>query len=722
MGRRRQVLVWLVLAAVVVAAVVGYVHYDLGSKLNLAFLKQSRDDLLALRQAHPLATLGAFFVLYVLVTGLSIPGAAVLSLAAGTIFGFATGLVAVSFAASIGATLAFLVSRYLLRNAIQSRYGKRLAAINAGMARDGAFYLLSLRLIPVFPFFVVNLLMGITPIPARRFYWVSQLGMLPATAIYVNAGTQLAAIGRLSDVLSPPLLGSLVLLGVFPLLARWVVQRWQSHRLLRGWTRPARFDRNLIVIGAGSGGLVSAYIAAAVAAEVTLVEAHAMGGDCLNTGCVPSKTLIRTARLAADRRQGRRYGLDDADASVDFAAAMARVRDTIAAIAPHDSVERYRALGVDVVQGYARIVSPWEVEIDRGGVTRSLTARSLIVATGSRPAVPDLPGLDEVGYVTSETVWALTELPRRLVVLGGGPIGCELAQCFAQLGSQVTQVEQGDALLSREDSEVSAAVATALRADGVAVLLGHRALRCVRSGEDRRIVVRAGDDGPEQSIPFDVLLVAIGREPRTAGFGLEALGIPLSPDRTIEHDAFLQTRLPGIYVVGDVAGPWQFTHTASHQAWYATVNALFGAFRRFAVDDTVIPWATFTQPEVARVGLSEAEARERDVAYEVTRFAFDDSDRAIADGTTGGSIKVLTVPGKDRILGVVIVGEHASEMLAEYVLAMKHGLGLNKILGTIHVYPTFSEINKSVAGAWRNAHRPERLLAIAAAYHRWRRS
>ena len=710
---------WLAVAVVVIATVFAYLHFDLGHRLSLDALKQQREGLRTLVDRHPSAVLGVFFAAYVATTGLSIPGAAILSLAGGALFGFWTGLVLVSFGASVGATLAFLTSRYLLRDAIRARFERRLQAIDDGMAKGGGFYLLTLRLIPAVPFFVVNLAMGLTAIPVVRYYWISQLGMLPATAIYVNAGTRLASIDQLSDVLSPALLGSFVLLGLFPLIARRVIGTWQARRVYRGWTKPGRFDRNLIVIGAGSGGLVTAYIAAAVRAEVTLIEEHAMGGDCLNTGCVPSKTLIRTARLARDLKHANDFGLRNVSGTVDFAATMRRVHAAIATIAPHDSVARYRGLGVDVVEGRARIVSPWAVEV--GG--RTITARSIVIATGSRPAVPSLPGLDAAGFVTSETIWGLTELPRRLVVLGGGPIGCELAQCFAQLGSQVTQVQRGDALLSREDSEVSAAVAEALRADGVDVSLGTEALRCEGTADDeRRIVVRDHTSHTERTIAFDVLLVAVGRAPRVTGFGLEELGVRLAADRTVEHDAFLQTNFPNIYAVGDVAGPWQFTHTASHQAWYAAVNALFGGFRRFAVDTSAIPWATFTQPEVARVGLCETEARERQIAHDVTHFDFDESDRAIADGATRGRIKVLTAKGKDRILGVTIVGEHASEMLAEYVLAMKHGLGLNKVLGTIHVYPTFAEINKSVAGAWRRAHQPERLLAIAERFHRWMRA
>ena len=711
---------WIVAGGLALVAVCLYRYLGLADLLTLDSLKASRDTLGALYANRPLFTVAAFFGLYVAVTALSFPGAAILTLAAGAMFGLMVGLVVVSFASSLGALLAFLAARYLLRDAVQSRLGKQLAPINEGMARDGMFYLLTLRLVPVFPFFLVNLLAGLTPIPAGRFYWVSQLGMLAGTAVFVNAGTQLAAIARPADVLSPALLGSFALLGVFPLIAKAIVAALQRRKVYAGWQKPARFDRNLVVIGAGAGGLVSAYIAAAVKAQVTLVEGHKMGGDCLNFGCVPSKALIRSAKLAKQLLKADALGLRGVTGSVDFAAVMARVHRVIHDIEPHDSIERYTALGVDVVQGQARITSPWSVEITSPQGTRTLTTRSIVIATGARPFVPPIPGLAEVGCLTSDTVWQLTHLPRRLVVLGGGPIGCELAQSFARLGSVVTQVEMAPRLMGREDPEVADLVAQSLQADGVRVLTGHRAVRCEQVDGAKRLVAKHGDT--EVVIEFDELLCAVGRTPRVEGFGLEELGIPLGAGKTIATNAYLQTRYPNIYAVGDVAGPFQFTHTAAHQAWYAAVNALFGRFKKFKADYSVIPWATFTDPEVARVGLSETEARAQGIAFEVTRYGLDDLDRAIADDTAHGFIKVLTVPGKDRILGVTIVGEHAGDLLAEYVLAMKHGLGLNKILGTIHTYPTLSEANKYVAGEWKRAHAPQKLLAWAQRLHAWERA
>jgi pyruvate/2-oxoglutarate dehydrogenase complex dihydrolipoamide dehydrogenase (E3) component len=612
------------------------------------------------------------------------------------------------------------VSRYLLRDAVQSRFGKSLAPINDGIRRDGAIYLLTLRLVPVFPFWLINLLMGLTPIGAGRFYGVSQIGMLAGTAVYVNAGTQLAAIESARDILSPALLGSFVLLGVFPLMAKAVVGWLQRRKVYAKWPRPARFDRNLVVIGAGAGGLVSAYIAAAVKAKVTLIESHKMGGDCLNYGCVPSKALIRSAKLARQLRKAGDLGLADAQARVDFGAVMQRVQRVIRDIEPHDSVERYTSLGVEVLQGHARITSPWSVEVTQpDGTRQTLTTRSIVIAAGARPFVPPIPGLAESGCLTSDTVWQLTELPRRLVVLGGGPIGCELAQSFARLGSEVTQVEMVPRIMIREDPEVAELVAQSLRDDGVQLLTGHQAIRVESDDQGKRLVVKHA--GGERAIAFDQLLCAVGRSPRVTGYGLEELGIALTPRRTIETNEYLQTLYPNIFAVGDVAGPYQFTHTAAHQAWYAAVNALFGRFRSFKADYSVIPWATFTDPEVARVGLSETEAREQGVAHEVTRYGIDDLDRAIADGTAHGFVKVLTVPGKDRILGVTIVGEHAGDLLAEYVLAMRHGLGLNKILGTIHTYPTLAEANKYAAGEWKRAHAPQKLLQWVQRYHAWQR-
>lgn len=711
---------WLaVLMAIFVIAWV-YQAYELGEWLSLEQLKSNRDALIHFYDQNKLLMAISFFAVYVAATAVSIPGAIILTLAGGAIFGFWVGLLLISFASSLGALLAFLVSRYLLQDLVQRKFSKSFESINAGIERDGVFYLLTLRLVPLFPFWLINLLMGLTQLRAVRFYAVSQVGMLPGTAVFVNAGTQLALINSLGDVLSAPLIGSLVLLGIFPLVAKFVVGVLKNRKIYQQWQKPKQFDRNLIVIGGGAGGLVSAYIASVVKARVTLIETHKMGGDCLNFGCVPSKALIRSAKMAKQLRNAPELGFTEVAGKVDFAAVMRRIHRVIADIEPHDSVERYTKLGVEVLTGYAKMVSPWAVEIALAdGTTQKLSARHIIIAAGASPFVPPIPGLKEAGYLTSDTVWNLTALPRRFVVLGGGPIGAELSQSFARLGSMVTQVEMGPRILSREDPEVSELVTASLRADGIEVLTGHQALRVEQRDGQKFLIVK--HEAGERDLPFDELLCAVGRAPRVTGYGLETLGVKLTPRNNIAINTFLETNYPNIFAVGDVAGPYQLTHAAAHQAWYAAVNALFGRFKKFKADYSVIPWTTFTDPEVARVGLSETEATAAGIAYEVTRYDIDDLDRAIADGTAYGFVKVLTVPGKDKILGVTIVGEHGGDLLAEFVLAMRHGLGLNKILGTIHTYPTLSEANKYAAGEWKKAHVPHRLLNWVARYHAWER-
>ncbi|MFW5815565.1 MAG: FAD-dependent oxidoreductase [Wenzhouxiangella sp.] len=708
----KQLALRLLVIAVFLAALAAFFALDLGQYFNLETLRVQRDRLLGFTEQNLALVLSGFMLIYILMAALSLPGAAVLTIAGGALFGVALGTVAVSFASSIGATLVFLAARFLFRDAIQKRFGRRLKAINEGVKRDGAFYLLALRLVPAFPFWVINLVMALTPIRTWTYYWVSQLGMLPATVVYVNAGTQLAQIESTGDILSPGLIGAFALLGLLPLLLRWFLRLLRYRKVYRDFAKPARFDYNLVVIGAGAAGLVSAYIGATVKAKVALIEKNKMGGDCLNTGCVPSKALIRTARLMAEARASQRYGIHHMSAEFDFAQAMARVRRIIAKIEPHDSPERYRAMGVDVIEGTAKLVSPWEVEVDG----RRLSARAIVLATGAEPLVPPLPGLADSGYLTSDTLWDLETLPERLVVLGGGPIGCELAQAFARLGSKVTVVEMSDRLLPREDSDAGSLLTQHLVEEGVTVATSHQALRVDNA---RTLVCR--HEQSEVRLEFDRLLVALGRKPRTEGYGLDQLGVQLTEQGRIDTDRLQATNFPNVYVCGDAAGPYQFTHVAAHQAWTAAVNALIRPFWSFRTDYRVIPWVTFTDPEVARVGLNEQEAREREIDVEVTTYRLDDLDRAIAESEDYGWVKVLTEPGKDRILGATLVGSRAGEMLAEFVLAMKHGLGLNKILGTIHVYPTWAEANKFAAGEWKKAHQPETALRWARRFFAWRR-
>ena len=700
----------LALAVLIAAALFG----GAGDLLTLDLLKARQAELSELLAREPLLVAGLFFLLYVAVASLSIPGAAILTLASGAIFGLWAGVLLVSFASTLGAVLAFSGSRYLFRDWVERRFGRRLEAIDRGIEKDGIFYLLALRLNPAIPFFLVNLGMGLTRISVLKFALVSQAGMLPATFVYVNAGTQLARIRSLGDIASPGLIGSLVLLSLFPLIGKWAADRLRRRRAYGKWRRPRRFDRNLIVIGAGAGGLVTAYIAAAVRAKVTLIEAHRMGGDCLNTGCVPSKALIRSARLAHEIRNADCFGLTPAEPGVDFPAMMRRIEAIIAAIAPADSVERYTGLGVDVRAGHARIVDPWTVDVDG----ERLTGRAIVIAAGAEPAVPDIPGLDEAGYLTSDTMWdALARrgaLPRRMAVIGGGPIGVEMAQAFARLGSKVVLVEAGARILPKEDADVAALLTSLLEREGVRLLVGHQAVRC----EGKSLIVRGGGE-EEIALPFDEIVVAAGRKPRLAGYGLEQLGIDTS--RPLETNGWLETLFPNIYAVGDVAGPFLFTHAASHQAWHAAVNALFGSVKRFRVDYSVLPWVTFTDPEVAHVGHNEESARAAGIAFETVRYEIAHLDRAAAESAGEGFVKLLVAPGSDRILGATIVAHNGGELIAEVALAMKHRIGLKKILATVHAYPTMAEAVKMAAGEWRKAHQPERVLRLLARYHSWRR-
>ncbi|MBC52246.1 MAG: pyridine nucleotide-disulfide oxidoreductase [Gammaproteobacteria bacterium] len=705
---------WVVVALLAIA-IAAYISLDLGQYLTLTYAQSQLDTLRNVSDQNFTLTAGAYFVIYVVVTALSLPGAAIMTLLGGAIFGLGWGLLLVSFASSVGATLAFLVSRLLLRDWVQNRFGKSLKTINKGVERDGAFYLFSLRLVPVFPFFLINLVMGLTPIKTFTFYWVSQVGMLLGTAVYVNAGVELGELSSLGGLLSADLILSFVLLAAMPWVGKAVVAIIRRNRLAKAYKKPAKYDTNLVVIGAGSGGLVASIVAAGAQASVTLIEKHKMGGDCLNTGCVPSKSLIASAKVAETIRQAEAFGIKGASGQVDFAAVMERVQRVIKTIEPHDSVERFTSLGVDCVQGEAVIRSPWSVEVNG----RTINTRAIIVATGARPMIPEVPGLADINYLHSDNVWELRELPRRLLVLGGGPIGCELAQAFARLGSEVTVLDRSAHLMGREDEDASEMVEQAFRERGIRLLLGHE-MKMFQSGESGDQLTAAAPDGTLTEIGFDKVLVALGRKPNVEGFGLEALKVPLTERGAIQVDSAMRTAYPSILACGDVAGPYQFTHMASFQAWYATLNALAGMLKTFRADYRVVPHATFTDPEVARVGLNEKEARQQDIDYELTRYELDHLDRALADGTAHGFVKVLTVPGSDRILGASIVGPHAGELIGSFVFAMTHNMGLKKIAGTTHIYPTLLEANRFTANAWRSARVPAKLLPWAERFFRAR--
>ena len=707
----------LTLLVAVIVLVGAFFAFDLQQFLTLEYLKSRQADLDMALAENPLQIAGIFFLVYVGVTALSLPGAAIMTLAAGAIFGLLWGFVIVSFASTIGATLAMLIARFVLRDWVEQRFAKQLAPINAGIEKEGAFYLFTLRLVPLFPFFAINLVMGLTKISVPVFFIVSQIGMLAGTIVYVNAGTQLAAIESLGDIASFGLIASFTLLGLFPLFAKKIVDVIKARKVFEGYKRPKTYDRDVVVIGAGSGGLVAALIIATIKGKVTLIEKNKMGGDCLNTGCVPSKSIIRSAKLAADMNRGPALGFRQMKPEFDFADVMERVQRIIKKIEPHDSVERYQSLGVDVRVGEGVIRSPFEVEVN-GEV---ITTRNIIVATGAEPFVPPIKDIDKVDYLTSDNLWELREQPERLIVLGGGPIGTELSQSFARLGSSVTQVEALDRIMTREDPEVSGMVADKLRDDGVNVMTQHLAESVEVEGASQVLVVKNVTTDERVRIPFDKLLVAVGRKAHVKGFGLEELGVDLNPNGTVVVDRYLATNFPNIYAIGDVAGPYQFTHTASHMAYYAAVNAMFGTFWKSAVDYSVIPWTTFSAPEVARVGINETEAKEQGIAFEVTRYNIDGLDRALAEEEAHGFVKVITPPGKDKILGVTIVADHAGDLLAEFGLAMKYNMGLGKILGTIHTYPTLSEMNKFAASEWRKAHKPDAALDLLGRFNSWRR-
>ncbi|WP_283788646.1 FAD-dependent oxidoreductase [Bermanella sp. WJH001] len=706
----KKLLIIAALAAIITALVV----FDAQQYLTPDFYQQ-------LFSEQPLLTGAIFFVVYVIATALSIPGAAALTLIGGAIFGLGWGLLLISFASSIGATLAFLMTRLLLKDWVQAKFGNYLTTINNGVEKDGAFYLFTLRLIPVVPFFVINLVMGLMPIKARTFYWVSQVGMLAGTAVYVNAGAQLGQLDELSfaGIMTPGLLGSFVLLAIFPWVARTLINKVKKNRALKAYQKPNTFDDNLLVIGAGAGGLVSSYIAAATKAKVTLIEKHKMGGDCLNTGCVPSKAIIHAASLAHEARGAKSVGVNVGEVDVDFAKVMESVHAGIKDVEPHDSIERYEGLGVNCITGSATIVNPWTVEIETAQGKQTRTARNIIIAAGGRPKVFPIPGIDEVGYYTSDTLWEIKQQPKRLLVIGAGPIGCELAQSFNRLGTTVTMVDPAPHILGREDADVVEEVTAQFKTEGMNLMTGCKPKSFALINGEKQAVIETPEG--DQTITFDAMIMAVGREANVKGYGLDNLNIQLDERGNILVDEYLETSMPGVYAVGDVIGGYQFTHVSAHEAWYASVNALFGHLKRFKADYSVIPWATYTDPQVGRVGLNETDAKAKGIAFEVTKFEIKELDRAIVDGQARGFVKVLTVPGKDKILGATIVGAMAGELMAEFVLAMRHGLGLNKILGTIHAYPTMMEANKYVAGEWKRNNAPQKLLQIVEKLHTWRR-
>ncbi|MFC7536756.1 FAD-dependent oxidoreductase [Sphingomonas sp. GCM10030256] len=672
--------------------------------LSLEALKGGSEALRQWIAAHPVLAPAAFAAAYLLVVALSLPGAAVMTLAGGALFGLVGGTVLASLSSTAGATLAMLSARFLARDWVAQRFPKAVQAIDQGIERDGSLYLLSLRLAPIFPFFLINLAIGLTAMPAGRFFLLTMAGALPGTIVYTAAGTALASIDSLGDVLSPKLLGAFLALALLPLVGKAASGWLQRRRALHGFRRPRRFDANLIVIGAGSGGLVASLVAAELKAKVILVERGEMGGDCLNTGCVPSKSLLRAAKAAAEVRRAGRFGVEAELCAVDFRNTMAHLRGAIAAIAPNDSVERFRGLGVDVRQASARLVDPWTIEIDS---RERLTARAILLATGADPVVPLIPGLAESGFVTSETLWdrldQFDRVPQRVAILGTGPIGCELGQALGRLGADVTLVSHAERILDRDEPEASAIVAQALATDGVTILTGRKVERSTTSALHL-------DTG--EAIPFDLLIVAAGRKPHLRGLGLEDLG--LDPD-TLAVDGRGRGPFGHVFVAGDAAGGPQFTHYAGHSGAIAGINALLGPLGRLKLD-TLVPRVTYTSPEVASIGMTGADAP---ADAEIATFDVAHNDRNIADAGAPGMVKLVVRKG--RVLGATIVADHAGELIMPWVLAIKRRIPLSQMMSVIYPYPTLSEVSRAAAGEWRRAHRPERVLRLAELFHSWRR-
>lgn len=705
----KRIIIFLIIVASIILSLI---YFDIGSYLSFSELKNKQADLVTLVKDNPFSAAAIYLLIYVVVTAISIPGAVILTLAGGALFGLSHGTILVSFASTLGALFAFLVSRYFLHDFVQNKFSDRLQTINQKVEKEGAFYLLFLRLVPAFPFFLINLVMALTPIKAWTFYWVSQLGMLPATIIYVNAGTQIAKISSVKDIASPSLLIALTLLGLLPLITKSLMSLINSQRVYKLFKKPSSFQYNTIVLGGGSAGLVAAYTTRTLQGKVALIEKHNMGGDCLNTGCVPSKAILRSAKFVADIKNYADFGLTDAHYDVEFKNIIHRVKQKITTIEPKDSIQRYSELGVDCEQGVAKVLSPWEVSVNG----KTLTAKNIIIATGATPKLPSITNLNQIPYLTTDSVWSLTELPEKLLIIGGGPIGCELGQAFARLGSNVTIVQRRSSILPNEEQQAAEEVQQALINDGITLFTNFSSESFISNDNGYSLVGK--HDKQQINIDFTHLLIATGRQANIDG--LETLDLEINEQGKVVTNDTLQTKYPNIYACGDVTSAMQYTHAASHQAWYAAFNALFHPLKKFKCNFDNLPRAVFTDPEIAGLGMTEAQVKSKGIDYQITTFPMDDIDRAITDNATSGFIKVITPSNNDKILGVCIVGEHASELLAEFVLAKTNGLGLNSILKTIHIYPTKSEINRMVTGKWRRSKLTERITNLLAKYQQWR--
>lgn len=481
----------------------------------------------------------------------------------------------------------------------------------------------------------------------------------------------------------------------------------------------AKYNYNVIVIGGGSGGLVASLVASSLRAKILLIEKHKMGGDCLNTGCVPSKTFLKSARRVYEIQNSGKLGIKSGSCEFEFSHIMERVQSVIKMIAPKDSKERYEGLGVKCVKGEAHFEGLHTVR----AAGQSFTAKSFIIATGASPFVPPIQGLNQVDYLTSDTLWNLRKKPEKLVIIGGGPIGLEMAQGFNRLGISVTLVESAPQVMGREDPDVAQWIGDKLKSEGVEILTSVKIEEVKK--ENGRATLHFRHQLQDKQIPFSHLLVATGRKASVRGLGLEGLGVRLTKNSTIETNGFMATNHSHIYACGDVTGPFPFTHSASYQGTLAAIHALFSPLSRLPFVNlkasyTGLPWCTYTDPEVARCGLNETMAREKNISHEVIYLPLKELDRALTDGREEGFIKILTKKDSDKILGMTAVGAEAGNWTGEFVLAINQNIGLNQILKTVHAYPTLTEAAPRVAALWKKQQTSEKALRLLQKFHKWR--
>lgn len=710
----------IVIGLAVIAWLFAYFTFDLGQYFTLAYFRSQHAAIHAQYAEQPWYAALVFIVIYIPVAATSLPGGALMTLAAGAFFGALWGTVVISIASTIAATITFLGSRFWFRDLIQNKFSDSLRLINSGIERDGALYLFLIRLTPLFPFFVVNVVMGLTPIPTLTFIWVSQIGMIPVTAILVNAGTEVAALDDLSGLLSPGLVASLIFCGVLPLLGRKLAAYLRSRRLLRRYAKPKQFDCNLICLGGSKAAIVAANAAASMKAKVMLIAPPTKPDGALVSGDALSKELVRCAQFLFETHRAHQRGIRSVRTSCDLADLVAEVQRRIA------DQQRYAAEwcskhGITCISGEPMIVSPYAVKVR----DRTLTTRSIVIATGSRMSIPIIAGIEKTNYYTADTLLALRVPPRRLLVVGGGSSGCELAQLFARLGSQVTLIETQQRLLASEDADVSELLLCQFQREGIDVRLGCLAQEFTVT-EDRKALLYSRTGGAQRTperVEFDELIVACGRIADTHDIGLEALGISVGDDGTVDVDEHLQTVYPNIYACGDVAAPFRFSHGAMSEASYAAFNALF-RLKRYKVNYSLMPWSALTDPEIARIGINEQEAATRAITHETAQYSYDESpDRLTATHEGEGLIKALTVPGKDKILGVTIVGPNASQLIAEFALAMAHGIGLSKMRATRHPYTGMGGVQRqaTVPGWAMSGQEPIWLSRTLERFHTWQR-